>query len=145
MENLEKTDLQLILNNVYKIFMPYGIRKTDEGWDIFNREYLKLGDYPDFYNQNKIFIKYGFSYEGIDFSNMLKLIMPTKYAEIPDEILSIFPRAENQPNSIVFFYNDSNKPVFHDPENPNTKLYMENFKKIAKYGIKVMLPHHLNN
>ena len=33
----------MALTDFFRINMPYGMEKTDNGWFVFNREYLQLG------------------------------------------------------------------------------------------------------
>ncbi len=114
----------MAFNNFFKINLPYGIKRNENGhWAAFNREYRPLGEND--------FMKYvpesAFIY--------------TNYGELSDKFLRDLA---DDPTSIqmdknnaivrVFFYDDATNPGNH--LNAESKLWDNYFKKLRKLALK---------
>ena len=108
-----------MLNNFFRINMPYGIRRGPEGsWSAFNRDKMPLGwnhylhgnEPSSLYTEYPIYVKYRFR--------------PEAFVKKYD---LYFKRDEENNISIIFFYNDGNIPC-----NNSSKLYWDRYFDIIK-------------
>jgi len=112
-----------MLNNFFRINLPYGIAKSEDGkWMAFNREYMPLG-----FNDQKYKEHPGHSYKDIP--------IYTKYKRLTDNFLTKLVGdekfiARNSDGEItkVFFYDDATNPV----NNTKSELWESYFNKIQK-------------
>jgi len=112
-----------MLNNFFRINLPYGIAKSEDGeWMAFNREYMPLG-----FNDLSFKEHPGYSYKDIP--------IYTKYKRLTDNFLvdlvgseKLLGRNESGEIMKVFFYDDSTNPV----SNSKDQLWESYFKKIQK-------------
>jgi hypothetical protein len=108
----------MALNNFFKINLPYGIKRNNNGhWAAFNREYKPLGD--------KEFFK----------SPTEDAFIYTNYGKLSDKFLmqladdpSAIQMDENNVIKRVFFYDDATNPSNHRKNQP--KLWNKYFEKI---------------
>lgn len=111
-----------MLNNFFKINMPYGIKVNEEGrWAAFNREYSPLG-------LNKKELNPYFS-----------PFLFTKYKNLSDKLLLHLAGSEDcvHRNStgnidIIWFYNDATNPCNGQSISINNKNWIVYFKKIKR-------------
>ena len=113
----------MALTDFFRINLPYGIAKNEEGdWMAFNREYRPLG-----YNR--------FSDKEIPGRGYGDLPIYSRYKNMSDKILESLGSFEtavhrNDKNEIVkvFFYNDGTNPVNQTKD--DSKLWDEYFEKL---------------
>lgn len=112
-----------MLNNFFRINLPYGIGKNDKGdWMAFNREYMPLGFNDLNYKHSPIH-----SYKDFPVHTKYKLLTDKMLSNLSDEE-HLITRNEAGEIVIVFFYNDSTNPV----NNSSEELWQKYFKKIKK-------------
>jgi hypothetical protein len=135
--------LKKLSKEIIRIFMPYGIKKTAEGWESFNREYMKLGDYPETYKNRFPDKKVSFVYEGVNLAAALtnNMHLLHHYIEIPAEVIMEISGEENPEK--IFLYNDGNFPVVTNKEAQTD--YFEKLNKIRPFALVKTIPYHLNN
>lgn len=115
-----------MLNNFFRINLPYGIAKNDNGeWMAFNREYMPLGfndynfkEHPGFsYGDKPIYTKYQRLTE--------KLLL--EVAHHPTKGIS-----RNEAGEIVkvFFYDDRSNPV--NQKTDSAAIWNEYFAKLKR-------------
>lgn len=113
-----------MLNNFFRINLPYGIVKNDtDEWMAFNREYLPLG-YNDTLHKGTI----------DSFDN---LPIHTQYKRLTEKFLTDIAYGENgiqrnEDGNIyrVFLYNDKTNPVNHSTD--KKELWDDYFKRLKK-------------
>lgn len=118
-----------MLNNFFRINMPYGIIRNDKGeWMAFNREYMPLG-YNDSSLKGEIFQSFG------------KMPIWTKYKALHEKTLIALAWSESgvrrdQDGKIdqVWFYNDGCNPSASDKKE-HWDAYFEKLKRISKFKI----------
>ncbi|GBF21829.1 hypothetical protein C21_04018 [Arenibacter sp. NBRC 103722] len=106
------------LSNFFKINLPYGIKRDNNGhWAAFNREYKPLGENDNF----KSFSDGDFVY--------------TNYGKLSDKLLMQLADGptsvhmdENNVITKVFFYDDATNPSNHSEY--DTKLWDNYFEKL---------------
>nr|WP_288934787.1 hypothetical protein [uncultured Allomuricauda sp.] len=115
----------MALSNFFKINLPYGIMKNEQGhWSAFNREYKPLGEN----NSQKHF-------------NDSEYIH-TNYGRLSDKFLmnlagepGSLKRNDNGEIIKVFFYNDAT-----NPSNTGNAIHWDNyFEKLKMIGIKKVI------
>ncbi len=114
-----------MLDNFFRINMPYGIAKNGKGeWMAFNREYLPLG-----YHDQELKGSPGISY--------LELPVYTNYKRVTEKLLlelagneNALQRDENGDITKVFLYNDGTNPVNQTAHKKN--LWDQYFKKLQR-------------
>ena len=119
-----KTSQIIMLNNFFRINLPYGIIKNERNeWMAFNREYQPLG-----VNQ------YNFNSLNKDLINQIPLY--TEYKNLTEKKLISLAYGENgiQRNekgeiNRIYFYNDSLNPIGN---NANKKLWTNYFSIIEE-------------
>lgn len=120
-----------MLNDFFRINLPYGIAKNENGeWMAFNREYLPIG-----YNNRELKGDPGKSY--------LNLPVYTKYKKISQKLLLELADSEhaiqyNNAGDItkVFFYNDGTNPMNQSKEKKQLwDKYFDKLKKLSKLEI----------
>jgi hypothetical protein len=118
-----------MLTDFFRINMPYGMRKNNEGqWMCFNREYLPLGWNTSVANQHSIY--------GDFFAN---LPVSTKYKGLTDSKLQQLAWGEDGLEkddegkiTMVFFYNDRTNPM-NDSKYWNA--YFDKLKFLSKSSV----------
>ena len=117
-----------MLNNFFRINMPYGIAKNDnDEWMAFNREYMPLG-----YND--------YNFKGHVGDGYLEFPIYTKYKRLTENVLTQIShgptgihRNENGEIIKVFFYDDVTNPVNQATDNKELwDAYFDKIKKLAK-------------
>jgi|SRR5690554_1114119 len=114
-----------MLNDFFRINLPYGIAKNDRGeWMAFNREYMPLG----FNNRAN---------SGNPGTNFLEMPIYTKYKRLTEKFLLEIADNENSvkrngDNEIikVFLYNDGSNPRNQSAD--KTILWDRYFGKLKK-------------
>src|SRR5690554_1116288 len=118
-----------MLNNFFRINMPYGISQNEKGeWIAFNREYMPLG-----YNtskDSKPITEYGDQPIYSKFKGLTEKFLE-KILDDPSTITK-----DNEGRIVhVFFYKDAN-----NPSNPGNSMYWDRYfnilKKLAVLEIK---------
>lgn len=112
-----------MLNNFFRINLPYGIAKNENGeWMAFNREYMPLG-----FNDINFKEHPGYSYTNIP--------IYTKYKRLTENFLIDIAHSEkglsrNESGEIVkvFLYDDATNPVSSSKD----QLWNSYFKKLQK-------------
>ena len=111
-----------MLNDFFRINLPYGLRKTDKGeWMAFNREYQPLG----------------FNTLCNDYRNYP---IATKYKKVSETLLEEVAWSEygikrNEKNEIieVYLYNDEINPMNQSGSNKKAwESYFDKLKKLSK-------------
>ena len=120
-----------MLNDFFRINMPYGIAKNENGdWMAFNREYLPIG-----FNENV---------KGFDINETSKYPVHTNYKRISDKTLlklawddaSGVKRNDTGDIITVFLYNDGTNPVNQSSvkeENKYWEVYFDKIKLLSKF------------
>lgn len=108
------------LSNFFKINLPYGIEKDDNGnWMAFNREYMPLGNNDKLCQTERIYTNYG---------NLTdKFLM-----DLADDPTSV---KFNDNNEIikVWFYDDGTNPGNFKEDKPELwNKYFDKLKKLSK-------------
>lgn len=115
--------------NFFRINMPYGISKNENGeWMAFNRHYLPLGyskqpeeGYYHVCEETPIGLPVYKKYRGISEKILLEL------AATPTSIR----RDENNEIRVVWFYNDALNPNNATHKRDKERLYATYFEKLA--------------
>ncbi len=118
-----------MLNNFFRINLPYGIAKNEDGsWMAFNREYMPLG-----YNDYDYKLNPGTSY--------MELPIYTHYKKMTDKFLIGLADSENsielnEEKEIVrvFLYHDGTNPTNFDTPT-NWKNYFDKLKRLARLSV----------
>jgi len=120
-----------MLNNFFKINLPYGISKNDKDeWITFNREYQPLG-----------VNEYDFNSLNGDLLN--KIPLHTKYKGLTEKKLISLAYSENgihrnEKGEIwrIYFYNDKLNPTAKNAQKLLWDNYFEKIKEISKLEVK---------
>lgn len=113
-----------MLNNFFRINLPYGIAKNDNGeWMAFNREYMPLG-----FNDTSFKEHPGYSYSNIPIYTKYKRLTETFLIDIAHGGEKGLSRNEAGEILKVFFYDDATNPV----SNTKDLLWDNYFKKLQK-------------
>lgn len=120
-----------MLNDFFRINLPYGIAKNENGeWMAFNREYMPLG-----YNNH--------AFKGNPGESFLDIPIYTKYKRVTEKLLTELAHSENgiQRNEKkeivkVFLYNDRTNPQNQSTEKKSLwDDYFEKVKKLSKLKV----------
>lgn len=120
-----------MLNNFFKINLPYGIMKNDKDeWIAFNREYQPLGiNKSDFNSLNTDLLS--------------KIPLYTKYKGLTESKLISLAYGENgiyrnEKGEIwrIYFYNDLLNPTVKNAKKELWDNYFEKIKNIASLEVK---------
>lgn len=120
-----------MLNNFFKINLPYGIMKNDnDEWTAFNREYQPLGvNESDFNSLHPELLN--------------NLPIRTKYKGLTEKKLISLAYAENgihrnDKGEIwrIYFYNDKLNPTAKNAQKDLWDNYFEKIKEISKLEVK---------
>lgn len=114
-----------MLNNFFRINLPYGFAKNENGdWMAFNREYRPIG-----YNES--------SEKGMPGKSYLDLPVYTKYQRVTEKFLlelvddaSDIQRNEKGEIEKIFLYKDGTNPVNQSSDKP--ELWENYFKKLQR-------------
>ena len=121
-----------MLSDFFRINLPYGIARNDNGeWMAFNREYMPLG-----YND--------MNYKKADNPNNSFLDLPiyTKYKNVTEKVLlklaaadgESIKRDEQGKIKTVWFYNDSTNPAGQSKDvKEYWDLYFEKIKVLSTF------------
>lgn len=117
-----------MLNNFFRINMPYGIVKNEDGdWMAFNREYMPLGyndiEFKDRMDKNPKGLPLFTKYQKLTEKFLLDL------ADRPDTV----KRGEDGKINLVWFYDDGSNPT-NQPKDSKIvwDRYFDKIKKISK-------------
>ncbi|MEO1010028.1 MAG: hypothetical protein AAFX53_01905 [Bacteroidota bacterium] len=117
----------MALSNFFKINLPYGIKRNEQGyWAAFNREYKSLGEN----DSTKYVPEENFVY--------------TNYGKLSDKLLmqladgpSSIQMDENNVITKVFFYDDATNPSNHKEYQTNLwDKYFEKLRLLSKQKSK---------
>lgn len=113
-----------MLNNFFRINLPYGIAKNENGeWMAFNREYMPLG-----FNDTSFKEHPGYSYSNIPIYTKYKRLTEAFLIDIAHDGEKGLSRNEAGEILKVFFYDDATNPVSNSKD-----LFWENyFEKLQK-------------
>lgn len=118
-----------MLNNFFRINLPYGIAKNDnDEWMTFNREYMPIG-----YND--------INYKGHVGHNYNDVPIYTKYKKLTEKVLIEIAHSpdgvqRNDKGEItkVFFYNDASNPVNQSKDKEELwNQYFDKLRKLSKF------------
>lgn len=97
-----------MLNNFFRINMPYGIAKNDKGgWMAFNREYRPIG-----FNILKESENIRSGYSDLEIHTIYEKISDTKLIQLAGKETSLC-RDEKGEIVVVFLYDDLTNPINH--------------------------------
>ena len=120
-----------MLNDFFRINLPYGLARNEEGeWMAFNREYMPLG-----YNDTN---------HRTEWRKIESLPIYTKYKGLTENLLlkiaardgEAIKRDENGEINEVWLYNDATNPMNQTTKNLYWKLYWEKLEILSKLEIK---------
>nr|WP_169605363.1 hypothetical protein [Microscilla sp. PRE1] len=121
-----------MFGNFFRINLPYGIARNDQGeWMAFNREYMPLG-----YNDTSLKGDPGNSFQDLPIYTSYKGLTEKVLTELAHSSDAI-RRNENNEITTIFLYNDRSNPTNQYEEKPHYwKLYFEKLKKLSELQTK---------
>lgn len=118
-----------MLNNFFRINLPYGIAKNDnDEWMAFNREYMPLG-----YNDIDYKGHLGHSFNETPIYTKYKMLTEKVLIEIAHSHDCVQRNDKGEINR-VYFYDDASNPVNQSTDKKELwNQYFDKLKKLSKF------------